>query len=63
MQLNLQKPSPLAQKLKSNLKPNVNDTLIHCPETLTTLLQIARSAFTDDFLQLFKTTLVNYRAC
>ena len=32
------KPSQFAQELKSNLKPNVNDTLIHCPETSNTWL-------------------------
>ena len=40
----------MAQELKSNLKPNINDTLIHCPEASTTWLLIARSTFTDSFL-------------
>ena len=30
----------MAQELKSNLKPNINDTLMHYPETSTTWLQI-----------------------
>ena len=38
MQLDLQKPSQLAQELKSNLKPNINNTLMHCSETSTTWL-------------------------
>ena len=38
MQLDLQKPSQMAQELKSKLKPNINDTLMHCPEGSTTWL-------------------------
>ena len=37
----------MAQELKLNLKPNINDTLMHCPEALA---MIARSTFTDHFL-------------
>ena len=33
--LDLRKPSQFAQELKSNLKPNINDTLMHCSETST----------------------------
>ena len=40
----------MAQELKSNLKPNINDTLMHCLETSTVCLHIDGSAFTDDFL-------------
>ena len=40
----------MAQELKSNLQPNINDTLLHGLETSTVWLQIARSAFTDGFL-------------
>ena len=32
--------SQLAQELKSNLKLNINDTLIHCPETSATYVAI-----------------------
>ena len=38
MCLDLQKLSQLEQELKSNLKPNINDILMQCPETLTTCL-------------------------
>ena len=34
--LDLQKSTKLSHELKSKLKPNVNDTLMHCPETSTT---------------------------
>ena len=63
MWMDLQKPALMAQELKSNLKPNFNDTLMHCPEASTTWLQIARSAFTDSFFQPCKMALVHYRAC
>ena len=33
--LDLHKLSRLAQELKSNLKPSINETLMHCPETST----------------------------
>ena len=33
--LDVQKLSQIAQELKSNLKPNINDTLMHCPEAST----------------------------
>ena len=39
----------MAQELKSNLQPNINDTLMHCLETSTVWLYIVRSAFTDGF--------------
>ena len=42
----------MAQELKSNLQPNINDTLMHYLETSTVWLYIARSAFTDGFLQI-----------
>ena len=48
--MDLQKPAVMAQELKSNQQPNINDTLMHCLETSTTWLYIARSAFTDGFL-------------
>ena len=31
--LDLQKPALMAQELKYNLQPNINDTLMHCVET------------------------------
>ena len=37
-------------KLKSNLQPNINDTLMHYLEASTAWLYIARSACTDGFL-------------
>ena len=40
----------MVQELKSNSKPAINDTLMHCPEVTTMWLWIARSAFTDSFL-------------
>ena len=40
----------MAQELKSNLQPNINDTLVYCLETSIAWLYIARSAFTDGFL-------------
>ena len=51
----------MAQELKSNLQPNI-DTLMHCLETSTVWLYIARSAFTDVFLPC-KAALEHYRAC
>ena len=36
--LNLQKLTKLSQELKSKLKPNINDTLMHCPEASMTWL-------------------------
>ena len=39
----------MAQALKSNLQPYINDTLMHCLETSTAWLYIARSAFIDGF--------------
>ena len=47
---NLLKSSQFAQELKSNLIPYSNDTLMCCPETSSTWLYIARSAFTDGIL-------------
>ena len=35
----------MAQELKSNLQPNINDTLMHCLETSTVWLYIARSVY------------------
>ena len=35
MLLDLQKSLQFAQQLKFNLKPNINDTLMHCPEIST----------------------------
>ena len=29
------KPTKLSQEMKSELKPNINDTLMHCPEAST----------------------------
>ena len=40
----------MAQELKSNLQPDINDTLMRYLETSTVWLYIARSAFTDGFL-------------
>ena len=31
-------PSKMAQKLKSKIKPNINETFMHCPEASTTWL-------------------------
>ena len=40
MWLNSQKPSQMAQELKSNLKPNIKDTFMHCPQASTTYVAI-----------------------
>ena len=50
MWLNLQKLTKWSQELKSKLKFNINDILIHCPEASTTWLWMARSAFRVGFL-------------
>ena len=42
MWLDLQKPSQMAQELKSNLNPNINDTLMHCPEAFAMYVAIRR---------------------
>ena len=39
----------MAQELKSNLQPDINDTLMRYLETSTVWLYIARSAFSDGF--------------
>ena len=44
------KPTKMSQELKSKLRPNINDTLMHCQEASTTWLWIARFAFTDGIL-------------
>ena len=50
MTLDLRKPALMAQELKSNLQPDINDTLMCYLETSTVWLYIARSDFTEGFL-------------
>ena len=50
MWLDLRKPALMAQELKSNLWPDINDTLMRYLETSTVWLYIVRSAFIDGFL-------------
>ena len=52
----------MAQELKSNLQPNINDTLMHYLETSTVWLYTARSALTNGFCQPCKAVLVHYKA-
>ena len=40
MWLYLEKLTKLSQELKSKLKPNIDDTLMHCPETPSTYMTI-----------------------
>ena len=46
----------LSQELKSKLKPNINDTLMHCPEASTTWPGLLSQTA---FCQPRKTTLVH----
>ena len=55
MWLDLWKPALMSQELKPNLRPNINDRLMHCLETLNVWLYIARSTFTEGFCQPCKT--------
>ena len=48
--MDLQKPALMAKELKSNLQPDINDTIMRYLQTSTLWLYIARSAFTNGFL-------------
>ena len=50
MWLDLRKLALMAQELKSNLQPDINDTLMRYLETSIVWLYVARFAFTDCFL-------------
>ena len=43
--MDLQKPSKLAQELKSNLMTNINDMLMHCSGTSTVGVKTAIKTF------------------
>ena len=54
----------MSQKLKSKLKPSINDALLHCPEASNTYVAIdSQVCFHRCLFAICKTVSVCYRSC